>query len=158
MSKKILIGVAIVLAIVIVVVIAINLSKGKNVEGTLQEIMAKVYEGINESELPMMMRNTELTKENIEYFIGTSDIDFKEALASESAVTTIAHSVILIRLNDAKQAEEVIAKIKENVDSKNLSYAEISNVVVKSKGDLVILIMSNEELTPRLEANFDGLE
>ncbi len=158
MSKKILIGVAIVLAIVIVIVFAINLSKGKNVEGTLQEIMAKVYEGINESELPMMMRNTELTKENIEYFIGTSDIDFKEALASESAVTTIAHSVILIRLNDAKQAEEVIAKIKENVDSKNLSYAEISNVVVKSKGDLVILIMSNEELTPRLEANFDGLE
>ena len=158
MSKKILIGVAIVLAIVIVIVFAINLSKGKNVEGTLQEIMAKVYEGINESELPMMMRNTELTKENIEYFIGTSDIDFKEALASESAVTTIAHSVILIRLNDAKQAEEVIAKIKQNVDSKNLSYAEISNVVVKSKGDLVILIMSNEELTPRLEANFDGLE
>lgn len=158
MSKKILIGVAIVLAIVIVIVFAINLSKGKNVEGTLQEIMAKVYEGINESELPMMMRNTELTKENIEYFIGTSDIDFKEALASESAVTTIAHSVILIRLNDAKQAEEVIAKIKENVDSKNLSYAEISNVVVKSKGDLVILIMSNEELTPRLEANFDGFE
>ena len=158
MSKKILIGVAIVLAIVIVIGFAINLSKGKNLEGTLQKIMAKVYEGINESELPMMMRNTELTKENIEYFIGTSDIDFKEALASESAVTTIAHSVILIRLNDAKQAEEVIAKIKENVDSKNLSYAEISNVVVKSKGDLVILIMSNEELTPRLEANFDGLE
>ena len=158
MSKKILIGVAIVLAIVIVIVFAINLSKGKNVEGTLQEIMAKVYEGINESELPMMMRNTELTKENIEYFIGTSDIDFKEALASESAVTTIAHSVILIRLNDAKQAEEVIAKIKENVDSKNLSYAEISNVVVKSKGDLVILIVRDEELTPRLEANFDGLE
>ena len=41
---------------------------------------------------------------------------------------------------------------------------EASNVVVKSKGDLVILIMADTEMTtseeaiaPKLEANFDNL-
>ena len=158
MLKKVLIGIIIVLAIAIVVVFAISQNKVKNIEGTLEEIMAKVYEGIGQEELPMMLMNTEVTKENIEYFVGTSDIDFKEALVREPGITSIAHSVVLVRLNDAKQADDVVAKIKENANPRKWICVEASNVVVKSKGDLVILIMSNEELAPKLEANFDGLK
>ena len=38
----------------------------KNIEGTLEEIMTKVYAGISEDELPMMLSNVEVTDENIE--------------------------------------------------------------------------------------------
>ena len=58
-----------------------NPAKEKNIEGTLEEIMAKVYAGIAEEELPMMLMNMEVTSEDIEYYVGTADIDFKEALA-----------------------------------------------------------------------------
>lgn len=133
-------------------------SKESNVEGTLEEIMTKVYAGIAEDELPMMLMNMEVTKEDIEYYVGTADIDFKEALVSESGVGSIAHSVVLVRLNDAKNAEDAVTKIKENADPRKWICVEASNVVVKSKGDLVILIMSNEDLAPKLDANFESLE
>ena len=83
--------------------------------------------------------------------------DYKEALANESMVGSIAHSVVLVRLNDAKDADAAVQAIKDNVDPRKWICIEASNVVVKSKGDLVILIMSNEDLAPKLEANFDNL-
>ena len=55
-------------------------------------------------------------------------------------------------------------KIKESVDPRKWICVEASNVIVKSKGDLVILIMADTEMTsageaiaPKLEANFDNL-
>ena len=136
----------------------VNTSKESNIEGTLEEIMTKVYVGIPEDKLPMMLMNMELTSEDIEYYVGTADIDFKEALVSESGVGSIAHSVVLVRLNNARNAEDAVTKIKENADPRKWICVEASNVVVKSKGDLVILIMSNEDLAPKLDANFEGLK
>lgn len=158
MSKKIIIAVAIIVLIAVIIGAVFLLKREKNVEGTLEEIMTKIYAGISEDELPMMLGNIEVTSDNIENYVGTSDIDFKEAIASESAVGSIAHSVVLIRLNDSSKASETVKKIEENVNPRKWICVEASNVIVKSKGDLVILIMSNEDLAPKLDANFEGLE
>ena len=158
MSKKIIIAVAIIVLIAVIIGAVFLLKREKNVEGTLEEIMTKIYAGISEDELPMMLGNIEVTSDNIENYVGTSDIDFKEALASESAVGSIAHSVVLIRLNDASKANETVKKIEENANPMKWICVGASDVIVKSKGDLVILIMSNEDLAPRLDTNFEGLE
>ena len=158
MSKKIIIAVAIIVLIAVIIGAVFLLKREKNVEGTLEEIMTKIYAGISEDELPMMLGNIEVTSDNIENYVGTSDIDFKEAIASESAVGSIAHSVVLIRLNDASKANETVKKIEENANPMKWICVGASDVIVKSKGDLVILIMSNEDLAPKLEANFEGLE
>ena len=39
----------------------------KDVSGSLEDIMTKLYEGIPESNLPMGLSNTELTSDDIEY-------------------------------------------------------------------------------------------
>jgi len=157
--KKILLPVIIIIAVLLGAAVGVLLlPKGeKNIEGTLEEIMTKVYAGIPQEELPMMLTNMEVTSDTLEYYVGTSDIDYKEALVSESGVGSIAHSVVLVRLNDASKAEDAVAKIKENADPRKWICVEASNVIVKSKGDLVILIMSNE-LAPKLDANFEGLK
>lgn len=128
----------------------------KNIEGTLPEIMEKLYEGISEEELPMMLENLELTEENFEYFAFTN-AKYKEALASESMIGSTAHSVILIRLEDASKAEEVVNEIKENANPRKWICVEAENVYVLSKGDLVVLIMSND-LAPTIKANFENLK
>ena len=158
MSKKIIIAIAIIVLIAVIIGAVFLLKREKNVEGTLEEIMTKIYAGISEDELPMMLGNIEVTSDNIENYVGTSDIDFKEAIASESAVGSIAHSVVLIRLNDASKANETVKKIEENANPMKWICVGASDVIVKSKGDLVILIMSNEDLAPRLDTNFEGLE
>jgi len=161
MSKKlIIIIVTIAVVAIAAVVLGVALSKekpAKNVEGTLEEIMTKVYEGIPDEELPMALSNMEINAENVEMFLGTANVAYAEAIASESMVGSIAHSVVLVRLNDAKDAEATVQTIKDNVDPRKWICIEASNVVVKSKGNLVILIMSNEDLAPKLEANFDNL-
>jgi len=177
MSKKLIIIISIIAVVAIAaVVLGVVLSKDKpaetnkgtlveenketsagNVEGTLEEIMAKVYKDIPEENLPMALSNMEVNAENVEGFLGTANIEYAEALANESMVGSIAHSVVLVRLNGVESADTAVQTIKESVNPRKWICIEASNVVVKSKGDLVILIMSNEELAPKLEANFDNL-
>ena len=166
MSKKLLwtiVAVVAVLAVAVCAVVFLKPETEANVEGTLEEIMAKVYAGIPEENLPMLGQMP-VDAENVESYLGTTDISFKEALVSEPMIGSIPHSVVLVRLNDAKDADAVVAKIKENVNPRKWICVEASNVIVKSKGDLVILIMSDAEgtpveqhLAPVLEANFNNL-
>ena len=167
MSKKVIwtiVAVVAVIAVAVGVVLFINTNKKvANVEGTLEELMAKVYEGIPAENLPML-GNMPVDSEGVEYYLGTTEVSFKEALASEPMISSIPHSVVLLRLNDAKDAEATVEKIKASVNPRKWICVEASNVIVKSKGDLVILIMSDTEMTaegealaPKLEANFNNL-
>lgn len=134
--------------------------KQKNVEGTLEEIMTKVYKNIPENERPMMLGNTEVTEENIEYYLGTKDIEYKEALASESQVGSIAHSVVLVRTKEDGDIEKIKTKIKENINPRKWICVgvEEKDVIVENKGDLIILILV-EDKTARetLKEGFNNL-
>ncbi len=130
--------------------------KEKNIEGTLPEIMEKLYEGIPEEELPMIVENIELNSENFEYY-AFADVKYKEAIASESMTGATAHSVVLIRLEDSNDAEKAVSDIKEKADPRKWICVEAENTYVLSKGDLVVLIMSNE-LAPKIKENFENLK
>ena len=71
---------------------------------------------------------------------------------------SIAHSVVLVRIKDAKNAEDVMTKIKENVNPRKWICVgvEEDEVIVKSKGDLIILIMAQSG-RENLEKGFDNL-
>ena len=168
MSKKkiAIIAVAVVVVIAAVVAAVVLLKPEANVEGTLEEIMAKVYAGFGEDELPMLgdMPVDVTDKDAVEYYLGTSELSIKEALVREPMMGSISHSVVLVRLNDAKDAEAAVAKIKEKANPRKWICVEAKNVVVDSIGDLVILIMvdsesqTTPEIAPKLTANFGGLK
>lgn len=129
----------------------------KNIEGSLEDIMEKVYAGIPDEERPMMLTNIELTKENIKDYIGTDDIEFEKALASESGVGSIAHSVVLIRTKEGTDIEKLKKEIKDNVNPRKWICVEAENVYIENKGDLVILIMSGD-LADDIKTNFENLK
>lgn len=134
--------------------------KVSNVEGKLEDLMTKVYEGIPEEELPMFLENQSLTEDNIEYYIGTKDIKWKEAIASESMTNSIAHSVVLIRMADdatTKDIEDAKKMIKEKVDPRKWICVEAEKVYVENKGNLIILIMSDGR-ADTLKSNFEKLK
>ena len=149
------------ISLIMMIVLSLFFTTGcsnKNVEGTLESIMEKVYANIPEDERPMMLTNTEVNKENIEYYLGTSDIEYKEALASESMTGSIAHSVVLVRTKENADVEAIKTKIKENVNPRKWICVgvEEDEVIVKSKGDLIILIMAQSG-RENLEKGFDNL-
>ena len=131
-------------------------NKEKNVEGNLEDLMLKVYEELPQEETPMMLENIEVNEENVEYYLGTK-IEFEEALARESATGSIPHSVVLIRTKKNADIEKIKKEIKENVDPRKWICVGVEDeIIVKNKGNLIILIMTNQG-KEKLEKGFDNL-
>ena len=147
--------------IVILLMASVLVTGCGNVEGSLEDIMAKVYENIPEDERPMMLTNTEINDENIEYFLGTKDIDYEEALASESGVGSIAHSVVLVRAKENADVNKIKEAIADNVDPRKWVCVgvEEDDVIVENKGNLIILIMVEDETSrEKIEDSFENLK
>ena len=69
---------------------------------------------------------------------------------------SIPHSVVLIRLENAKDSEQVVKDIQEKANPRKWICVEAEHTYVVAKGDLVVLIMSNE-LAPKIKENFEKL-
>lgn len=132
--------------------------KEENITGDLPSILDKVYEGVSTDDVPMLIQ-TEVTKDNEEYYLGTTDLKYKEALASEPAMSSIAHSVVLVRMENAKEAKKAKEEIKEKINPRKWVCAEVEedNVITLAVGDLVILIMDNQ-YAPLIRDNFLNLD
>ena len=114
--------------------------KSKNIDLSLNEIMDKVYEGYNDE---LILERTEINNENIERFLGTKDIEYTEALASEPIIGSIAHSAVLIRVKDESKINEVKELIKKSVNPRKwvCVWVEDDEVKILNKGNLILLVM-----------------
>ena len=131
------------------IVLATSACGNKNIEGTLEELMTKVYSKVSDENKPMMLMNTEVNEENIEYYLGTKDIEYEESLASESGVGSIAHSVVLVRTKDKADIESIKTKIKESINPRKWICVGVDekDVIVENKGNLIILILVEDKNT-----------
>ena len=145
MMKKI--SLLVVLLTAVFLITGCGEEKVKNVEGTLTEIMEKVYKDLPEDSTPMGLDNIELNDENIEGFIGTKDIEYTEAIARESMIGSIAHSTVLIRTKEDADIESIKNKIKEKVNPRKWVCVgvEKEDVIIKNKGNLIIVIIIEDE-------------
>lgn len=134
--------------------------KEKNLDGTLSELMRELYKGagINEDEI-MFLEDKEVTEENLAYYLGVDKLDYKEALASESMTGSMAHSIVLVRMNEKADIEQAKKDIKEKVDPRKWICVgvEDENVIVDSIGDVIVLIM-NDEYGKKLSESFQALK
>ena len=128
-----------------------------NIQEPLSDVMKKLYENISEDEMPLL-ETVEVTKENQEYYLGNVSFNYQEALASEPVMSSIAHSVVLIRLKDTKNIESIKKEIKKKVDPNKWICVgvEDKNVIVVSKGNLILLVMDDEYAT-QIRDNFLNL-
>ena len=143
------------LLVITSLVILSGCQKEENIELSMNEVVDKLYVGL-EDNMPMV-GSTEITKDNMKSYIGIDNLDIKEGVASEALIGSIAHSVVVLRVNDKVDVEEAKNEIKENANPRKWVCVEAEKVIVKSKGDVIILIMSNNELAPKIESNFDNL-
>ena len=114
----------------------------KNVEGTLSEIFVKIYANAG-VEAPLTTE-TVVDDSNKASMLGSNDVIFKEGLASEAAIMTIPHSMVLIRVDSSVDIAKTKQLIKDNVDPRKWICVgvEADQVIVDSIGDLIFLVMS----------------
>ena len=115
-----------------------------NVEGTLTDLMAKIYENAG-VEVPML-HETPLDDDNKAYMLGSADVPFTEGLASEAAIMTIPHSMVLIRVDAATDIEATKQLIRDNANPGKwiCAWVEPDQVIVDNIGDLIFLVMSRD--------------
>lgn len=130
--------------------------KEANLTYTPTEIVEKVYAGL-ENDLPMLA-TTEINDENLSYYLGVESLDYKEAVASEPMMGSIAHSIVVVRMNEGADIEKAKQEIKDNVDPRKWICVEAESVFVESKGDVIILIMSSNEKAEKIKTNFNNLK
>lgn len=119
----------------------------------LTDIMATIMTDIETS----MLMETPLDSENFEYFAFIPAMDGVEGLASEAAMSSVAHSVVLFRVSEDVDVEAMMKSIEDNMDPRKWICVEAEKTYVLQNNDLVILIMSNEETADKIAENFNNL-
>ena len=130
----------------------------KNVEGELEDILNTIYETADLDDnfkefVKDGLQLTEINQENVIYHLGT-EISFQRGIVSEPMITSSAYALALIRAEEDGDVEEIKKDIKENVNPAKWICVGVdpSNVIVDNIGDLVILIMSDDNAKALHEA------
>jgi len=128
------------------------------VEGELKDILQKVYDGLDESfHVPPVAMAFTLSEDmgidppgyKIEYYIGAKNIPFTEAIASEPMIGG-AYSVVLLRMEKNANIKGAMDDIKGKVDTTKWICYITDVLIVDNIGDLVIMIMTNDQTAPGL--------
>ena len=128
-------------------------SASAGLDGTLSEIIVK----LNEQKTPEFMTGeipVDLTDaDSVKYMTGLDSAEkVKEAAAHESMMGSQAYSLVLVRLNDAADAEAVATEMKNGIDQRKWICVEADDLRVVASGDLVMLIMIDSEYASTVTA------
>lgn len=119
----------------------------RNLETIMQEIMVGV------SELPQLM-TMELDASNFSEFAFADMIEGAEGFVSEPMMGSVAHSVVLVRLPQGTDVQAYANQMKSQADPRKWICVEAEKVQVTTKGNLVLLVMSREDVVETLTNNF----
>ena len=89
--------------------------------------------------------NTEITKENSEYYLGIPNMEFAEALASEPMMNAQAHSICLVRVKEGDDAKAIAEQIRTSVNPRKWICVgvERDDVITAVRGDLILLVVDS---------------
>jgi len=123
-----------------------------NIEGSLEELMEKLYANVDESVQLPFVGNIELSEDmafpesGIVYYIGAKGIPFTEGIASEAVIGAIPHSLVLLRMADNADIAAAKERIRTSVDPMKWICAGVTReeVIVDSIGNLLFMVLSND--------------
>lgn len=123
-----------------------------NLDGDLESILNSIYENADlDGYFAEFVEDglfvQEINQENVEYHLGTSSVEFAQAIASEPVMSTSAYSLCLVRVKEDADIEQIKEDIKNNVDPMKWVCVGVDpdNIYVDNVGDVIILIMSDEQ-------------
>lgn len=123
-------------------------------ETDLAAVMASILSGV--PELPALME-TELTAESFEFYTFIPQGEGYRGLASDAAIGSIAHSVVLVEVPEGADASQAAADMAANANPRKWICVEAESVQTASKGRLALLVMSTQAVADALIANFNAL-
>lgn len=118
----------------------------------LGEVMNKITEGL---ELPSS-DIFDLDKSNFKEYGFVDWVDGIEALCSEAMVSSVAHSMVLIKTN-GQDSEKLAQGIADNADVRKWICAEAQVGKVLYTADYVFMVMTFSDSYDAIKANFENI-
>lgn len=122
---------------------------------TVEEIATMITEDAGIEAGTML---TPLDAETFSWFLFIDAIEGAEAVAADAMMSAVAHSVVVVRLPEGTDANEVAKQIEEKADPRKWICVEAEKTVVKVNGDLVLLVMSSSDVADAVASNFENLK
>ncbi len=124
----------------------------------LTEILSFVYDGIESPAVEPVALNAD----NEKYYLGVEGLDYRAGIGSDAMITSIAHSVVLIEMEEGADIEAAKKSIKENADGIKWICVGVSdeNIRVESVGNYVLLVMdeNSQAYIDNFLENADAIE
>lgn len=164
--KTILIAIVVVALVVAVAyaVLVVNNKPKTNLEEVnsaddLVALVNKIYEGQGELYSSLMTQAVEVTdKDTVSYNTGLENgDDFEYLIISEPMMMSQAYSLILAKVKDGVDANTVAKEMSENIDTRKWICVSAEKLYATSSGDVVFLIMTNEEMATPIYEKFKAL-
>ena len=111
-------------------------------KNSLEGIMERINDGVEE-QIPMVA-NITITDENAEYYLGLKNLDgIEEALASETMIGSIAHSVCLVRASEGTDVEALKEEIRTSVNPRKWICVGVDRdeVIVENRDNLILMVI-----------------
>ena len=168
MNKKTLI-IAIVVFIVVAVISAVmtyNSLEEKyssnltvNSAEDLTTLVDQIYAGVSIEMPSVMTQELDMTDvETVKYFTGLENVDDVEyVVASEPMMSSQAYSLMLVKVKDGVDADAVAKTMNENVDERKWICVTAEKIYSVASGDVVCLVMSNEDTAKTVYESFKAL-
>lgn len=184
MKKSVIVGIVVVIIIAIIAVLAITGAFNGNKEETktttptsdstsasasklepinnaedLSKLVDKIYE--NQENLLPSLQTQEIDlsdAEMVQYITGLENAnDLEYVVVSEPMMSSQAYSLIIAKVKDGVNANEVAKTMHEKVDARKWICVTAEKVYATSSQDVVMLVMSSEEMAKPIYEKFKTL-
>lgn len=127
----------------------------KGPEGKPSEIIESIYEKKTAGELSVLTVDVDLSDKNaVKSYLGLDSADkIKEASASESALGAQAYSLVIARVNDEADAEEIAKSMRDGIDPRKWICVEADDIRTVACGDVIMFVMVSTEYADSFTAD-----
>lgn len=164
--KTILIAVVVVALVVAVcyAVFVVNGNPKTNLEPItsaqdLEALVSNIYEGQGELYSSLMTQVVDVTdNDSVPYYTGLENGGNLEYLVvSEPMMMSQAYSLVLAKVKDGVDANSVAKEMSDNIDTRKWICVSAEKLYATNSGDVVFLIMTNEEMATPIYEKFKTL-
>lgn len=145
---KKMIALCLALAMAATLFVGCGTKKAVSLEGTPAQIIEKIYEQKSVEFAPVTLTPDDPDFGSMWdwfYYTGLADgSTVKEAAVSEPMIGAIAFSLVVLRVNNAADAQSVAQEMKDNINTRKWMCVEAGDLQVAAFGDVVMLIMVDE--------------
>ncbi len=135
-------------------------SSSDNLEGSLSEIMASLYE---KADLEQDFRDVldsfetyELTDELEVSILGTDQITYQEGVVSMPMMSSMAYQCVLLRVEES-DVDTVKQALKDNANPDKWVCVSAETTLIESRGNVIFFIMSDKNIAYAMNSAFQNL-